>query len=287
MIEAKEITFSYGRHCPNVLQDLSMQLEPGRIYGLLGKNGTGKSTLLYLIAGLLFPQKGTLTFEGRKTRLRSIETLQDIFLVPEEFELPDITLSQYVKLNAPFYPKFDHTLLAECLREFNLPEALHLGRLSMGQRKKAFLSFALATGTRLLLMDEPTNGLDIPSKSQFRSVVARSMSDERSIVISTHQVRDVDMLIDHILMLDGNALRLDASTADVCRNLCFEMRTPGEADGVIYAEPTLSGMACVCRNTQGKDTQLNLELLFNAIINRPDLAEMICPRENRNTPHLT
>ena len=95
MIEAKEITFSYERHCPNVLQDLSMQLEPGKIYGLLGKNGTGKSTLLYLIAGLLFPQKGTLTFEGRKTCLRSIETLQDIFLVPEEFELPDITLSQY------------------------------------------------------------------------------------------------------------------------------------------------------------------------------------------------
>ena len=275
MIEAKEITFSYGRHCPNVLQDLSMQLEPGRIYGLLGKNGTGKSTLLYLIAGLLFPQQGTLTFEGRKTRLRSIETLQDIFLVPEEFELPDITLSQYVKLNAPFYPKFDHALLAECLREFNLPEALHLGRLSMGQRKKAFLSFALATGTRLLLMDEPTNGLDIPSKSQFRSVVARSMSDNRSIVISTHQVRDVDMLIDHILMLDGNALRLDASTADVCRNLCFEMRTPGEADGVIYAEPTLSGMACVCRNMQGKDTQLNLELLFNALIANPELVKLI------------
>lgn len=283
MIEAKQITFSYDRSSADVLQNLSMQLEPGRIYGLLGKNGTGKSTLLYLIAGLLFPQQGTLTFEGQETRLRSVSTLQDIFLVPEEFKLPNVTLSQFVKLNAPFYPKFDHALLAECLREFNLPEALHLGRLSMGQRKKAFLSFALATGTRLLLMDEPTNGLDIPSKSQFRSVVARSMSDERSIVISTHQVRDVDMLIDHILMLDGNALRLDASTADVCRNLRFEMRTPGEAEDVIYAEPTLSGMACVCRNTQGKDTQLNLELLFNALIANPELVKLIGKTMNTDT----
>lgn len=275
MIRVNDITFGYGRNGENVLQNFSLHLEKNKTYGLLGKNGTGKSTLLYLIAGLLTPKSGNVEMNETDMAKRSVDTLSEIYLVPEEFELPNISLDEYVNLNAPFYPNFDPALLKRCLAEFELPQDVHLGRLSMGQRKKAFISFALATNTRLLLMDEPTNGLDIPSKGQFRRVVSQSMNEERTIVISTHQVRDVDTLIDHIVMLHDSSLLLDASTADVCRTINFGQSHTADAPNTLYAEPTLSGYAVVSRNTEEEDSQLNLELLFNALLKNPEVRTII------------
>lgn len=148
--------------------DFSLRLEQNKVYGLLGKNGTGKSTLLYLISGLLRPAAGAVSCDSVATYKRRVETLQEIFLVPEEFDLPSMSLEKYVKLNAPFYPRFSREVLEACLKDFELTTDLKLQALSMGQKKKVFMSFALAANTRYLLMDEPTNGLDIPSKSQFR-----------------------------------------------------------------------------------------------------------------------
>lgn len=275
MIKVNNITFGYDRIGENVLQNFCLHLEKNKTYGLLGKNGTGKSTLLYLIAGLLTPQSGHVEMNGTNMAKRSVDTLSEIYLVPEEFELPDISLNEYVRLNAPFYPNFDPALLNRCLAEFELPQDVHLGRLSMGQRKKAFISFALATNTRLLLMDEPTNGLDIPSKGQFRRVVSQCMNEERTIVISTHQVRDVDTLIDHIVMLHGKSLLLDASTTDVCRAISFGQSHTADAPHTLYAEPTLSGYAVVSRNTEEEDSPLNLELLFNALLKNPEVRTII------------
>ena len=195
--------------------------------------------------------------------------LEEIFLVPEEFELPAMTLKRYVELMAPFYPKFSQERLEACLRDFELTADLDLGALSMGQKKKVFMSFALATNTRLLLMDEPTNGLDIPSKSQFRKTVAQNMSDDQTIIISTHQVHDVEALLDHILMLNQRELLLNASVQEIMDNYVFEYRQPGEMDGVLYAEPTLQGNAVMARRRDGQaETQVNLELLFNAVANK-------------------
>ena len=147
MIDVNQVSFSYGRRKPKVLDGFSMQLNQGAVYGLLGKNGTGKSTLLYLMAGLLRPQSGKVCYKGVDTMLRRPSTLQDMFLVPEEFALPNVSLKQYVKLNAPFYPNFSDELLRSCLRDFDMNEDIHLGELSMGQKKKAFMCFALATNT--------------------------------------------------------------------------------------------------------------------------------------------
>lgn len=272
MISVNDVSFRYGRKREWVLDHLTLHLESNKIYGLLGKNGTGKSTLLYLISGLLRPQRGTVTVDGCETQERRAEMLQDIFLVPEEFDMPHVSLRKYVEINAPFYPNFSEALLHDCLAQFELPQDLHLGRLSMGQKKKVFMSFALATQTRLLLMDEPTNGLDIPSKSQFRRVMANSMTEDRTFVISTHQVRDVDALIDHIVMLDGTRLLLDRSVADVCSRVRFEERTAGEpSEDVLYAMPSLHGTSAICRNPRGEDSPLNLELLFNALLSNPKL----------------
>ncbi len=186
--------------------------------------------------------------------------------MPEEFALPSISLEQYVRVNEPFYPRFSREVLEACLRDFELSTDLKLNSLSMGQKKKVFMSFALAANTKLLLMDEPTNGLDIPSKSQFRKVVAQNMREDRTLIISTHQVHDVESLLDHILILSQQQLLLDASVADITAKYTFEYRMPDEMGDAIYAEPSLQGNAVIAPRREGSaETQLNLELLFNAL----------------------
>ena len=267
MIEVENLSFSYGRRKSKVLEDFSMKLDKGSVYGLLGKNGTGKSTLLYLMAGLLRPQTGNVLYKGVDVKKRYPDTLQDMFLVPEEFALPNVSLKQYVKLNAPFYPNFSDELLNACLRDFDMNEDIHLGELSMGQKKKAFMCFALATNTSLLMMDEPTNGLDIPSKSQFRKVIASGMSDDKAVIISTHQVRDIDSLLDHVLIMDGTKLLLDESVATICEKLYFAEQGMNEpTDGALYVQPSVQGNSVILPNEYGEDSKMNLEVLFNAML---------------------
>ena len=268
MIQIKDIDFRYPSSKHLVFRDFSLELKENNIYGLLGKNGTGKSTLLYLISGLLRQQQGTVLVDGISAQDRKAEMLKDIFMVPEEFELPNVSLATYVKMNQGFYPNFSQEVLDRCLKDFDLPLSLKLNELSMGQKKKVFMSFALATGTRFLLMDEPTNGLDIPSKSQFRKVIANNMTEDRTLIISTHQVHDVESLLDHIIIMNQSQLLLDASVSDICEKYIFEYRNPQEMDDtVLYAEPTLQGNAAICKRQEGEqETQMNLELLFNAVI---------------------
>ena len=267
MMNVNQVSFGYGRKKAKVLDGFSMNLEKGSVYGLLGKNGTGKSTLLYLMAGLLRPQSGQILYKGVEVTKRYPETLQDMFLVPEEFALPNVSLKQYVKLNAPFYPRFSDELLKACLRDFDMNEDIHLGELSMGQKKKAFMCFALATNTSLLLMDEPSNGLDIPSKSQFRKVIASGMTDDKAVIISTHQVRDIDSLLDHVLIMDGSRLLLNESVASICDRLYFAEQGMNEpTHDALYVQPSLQGNSVILPNTYHEDSKLNLEVLFNAML---------------------
>ena len=209
MIDIKNVTFGYNKYC-NVLQDFSLQFKKGGIYGLLGKNGTGKSTLLYLMMGLLRPKQGEVKVDGVLSSMRLPEVLQDMFIVPEEYDLPRVPLRQYIKSLKPFYPKFSDELLERCLTVFDMNADVNLGSLSMGQKKKVYICIALATNTGYLLMDEPTNGLDILSKSQFRKAVIQGMSEDKTIIISTHQVHDVERTLDHVCIIDKNRVLLDA-----------------------------------------------------------------------------
>ena len=257
MIEVKNISFKYAGQKDLVFDDFSLELKQDNIYGLLGKNGTGKSTLLYLISGLLRPKAGSVRFDGVETKLRKPETLQEIFIVPEEFDLPSMSLEQYV---------ISSQVLEACLQDFELTTDIKLNALSMGQKKKVFMAFALATNTKVMLMDEPTNGLDIPSKSQFRKVVAQYMSGDRTLIISTHQVHDVESLLDHILILSPQKLLLNASVAEIQEKYTFEYRTPDDMADALYAEPSLQGNAVIAPRKEGSaETQVNLELLFNAV----------------------
>ena len=174
MICIENVTFGYNKY-HNVLEDFSMEFKQSGVYGLLGKNGTGKSTLQYLIAGLLRPFSGEVRVDGVLVAKRLPDTMQNIFFVPEEYKLPEVELLRYVKALKPFYPRFSDEILNGSLDKFDLTTDLYLGGLSMGQKKKVYMCIALAANTRYLLLDEPTNGMDILSKSQFRKAVISSM----------------------------------------------------------------------------------------------------------------
>ncbi len=267
MIEVSNLTFSYPGSKHKVFEDFSLQLADNRIYGLLGKNGTGKSTLLYLIAGLLKPKKGSVVVNGFEAKKRAPGFLEDIYIVPEEYDLPDMPLEAYVKIHKDFYPKFDGEILENSLKAFDFMGEINFKQLSMGQKKKVYMSFALASCCSLLLMDEPTNGLDIPSKALFRQVVAGNLPEQSSLIISTHQVHDVEQLLDHIIIMNSSKVLLNAATDDIIAQYSFAYRQPSEMDStVLYAEPSLQGNACIAQRKQGEaETQINLELLFNAV----------------------
>ena len=203
MIDISNVTFEYRKGKP-VLKDFSLSFPQGGVYGLLGKNGTGKSTLLYLISGLLRPRHGEVRVDGMLSANRQPQMLREIFLVPEEYDLPSVSLKSYTRALKSFYPRFSDELLRKCIEVFDLEMDMQLGTLSMGQKKKVYMCVALATGTRVLLMDEPTNGLDILSKSQFRKAVVQGMEEDKTVLVSTHQVHDVERLLDHVTIINGN-----------------------------------------------------------------------------------
>lgn len=271
MLEINSLTFSYSRRKSNVIDIPSMTFEQGGIYGLLGPNGAGKSTLLYLICGLLTPKRGSVTFNGVNTRLRRPSTLADIFLVPEEFELPKMRLSQYIGIWKGFYPRFSHDCLLRNLELFGIESDPRLDTLSMGQKKKTYMCIALAANTPLLIMDEPTNGLDIPGKISFRSFIASNMTDDRTIILSTHQVQDITSLIDHVAIIDRRSLLLNASIAGVCERLAFLTTTDPEIiSRALYSQPAINGYDVVVPAYDGNETDVNLTTLYQLVTTRPE-----------------
>ena len=265
----RNVTFGYKKK--QIFTDFSIEIERGKVCGLLGKNGAGKSTLLYLLTGLLTSKKGIVEYKGENVAMRKPSTLQDMFIVPEEFDLPNITLRKYVEINRAFYPSFSQEQLEKNLECFEMEKDVHLNQLSLGQKKKVFMSFALAANTSFLLMDEPTNGLDIPSKSQFRKFIASGMTDEKTILISTHQVQDVDKLLEQVIILDNNKVLLNSSVAKICEKLRFmESYNEKEVESALYASPSIQGYRLILENVNNEETSLNLETLFNATLSNPE-----------------
>jgi len=251
------------------LENLNLDLQRGRIYGLLGKNGAGKSTLLKNIVGLAFPLAGTCELDGHAAARRRPDTLQDLFFLPEEVQVPASTATQLAASTGIFYPRFDEAAFHEYLHELDVPSLTRLTALSYGQQKKVLIAFALATNTSLLVLDEPTNGLDIPSKVQFRKLVARALGEERCVIISTHQVRDLDSLIDTVLVLHERRIVLDATIDQLAEQLHFGTASVGAASpDVLYAEPSVRGQQ-VIRPSHGEIySKVDLELLFNALTSK-------------------
>lgn len=271
MIEITGLSFSYGRK--DLFRDMNLVLEPGNIYGLLGLNGAGKSTLLKLMTGLLFPTSGTLRALQYDPAKREPGLLSKLFVLPEELNAPGITDREYVRARAPLYPDFDYDRLERYLQAFDLPRGSKLTKLSYGQKKKFLLSFGLACNASLLMLDEPTNGLDIPSKGLFRRLVAEALTDRQIFIISTHQVRDVDSLIDPIVILHEGAVLFNYTLAQVTSQLrmSHSIAQPDDnAEGLLYSEPTVGGFSAVWKDKNAADGRVDLEVLFKSVIASPE-----------------
>lgn len=277
MIDIHKLQFRYSGAKHPVFQDFSLQIHEGSVVGLLAPNGVGKSTLLYLMTGLLLAKtgNGSIMVDGEDVTQRSHAALSQLYLLPEENTLPPTVLNKYVRARVPFYKDFSEEVLCSCLNEFGLPANPDIRELSMGQRKKVAISFAVATGTKYLLMDEPTNGLDIASKGQFRRIVAQHIADDRTLLLSTHQLADVEPLLDHFVMLGNNSengtaqLLLDSSVTDLTQQYVCDLRPSLSADDsdVLYSERCADGVRVLLRRQADDDeTPLNLELLYKYVI---------------------
>lgn len=268
MIQLKNVNFGYKKSNP-LFRDLNLELSAGHIYGLLGKNGAGKSTLMKIMCGLRFAQSGVVSVMEQPAQWRYPAMLQDIYFLGEEVSAPDLTVKEFISIYSKMYPNFDHQQMDVYLREFEIPDdSKHLiSKMSYGQKKKVMIAFALATNVKVLMMDEPTNGLDIPSKSIFRKVMTMATDEQRLFLISTHQVRDLHSLIDSILVLDSGEIVINSTTEEITDKLVFRVvDSLEEAPDAIYSEDTLRGIYTVSPNVNQMESKLDLELFFNAVL---------------------
>ena len=271
MIKIENMDFGYVKN-RMLFQDLNLTMAKGHVYGLLGKNGAGKTTLLKILSGLRFPLNGTVEVMDNNACLRKADMLQNLYLLQEEMFVPHLKIKSYVNAYAPFYPNFSREQFENYLNEFDVAGLeQHIDRLSQGQKKKVLVSFALAANTPILLMDEPTNGMDIPSKSVFRRLVASAADENRLMVISTHQVRDLFSLIDVVSIIDRGQMILNASLEQITDKLLFDIDNQLTADGeVFYTEETPRGVCQVKKNVNHLDSKLDLEILFNALMSNKE-----------------
>lgn len=268
MIEIKDLAFSYGK--TPILKSITTTLEEGRIYGLLGENGVGKTTLLTLLCGLKKVCSGSITTDGENPFDRTPTLLQNQFYLPDEVLPVAMKAECFAKERGAFWSDYDHAKFLEIMKEFENDPAKKMNQMSAGQLKKTYISLALACGCKYIFMDEPTNGLDIPSKTQFRSAIMKYTSDDSTIVISTHQVRDLENIIDPIIILDRQDVLLNASVEEITSKLYFDYGTQLHPES-LYSEQLPGGFIQVYPNTTGEDSKINVEALFNAVHKNKEL----------------
>ncbi len=268
MININNLAFSYGS--APVLKNITMKLEEGKIYGLLGENGVGKTTLLTLLCGLKKPVSGSIDIDGINPFKRDPELYRELYYVPDEVMPLHQKARLFAKNTGVFWPEFSMDLFLTIMKEMEVDPDQKMDAMSAGQLKKTYLSFALASRARYIFMDEPTNGLDIPSKSQFRSAITKYTAEDSTIVISTHQVRDLENIIDPIIILDKQDVLVNASLEKIASKLTFDYGTTLHPES-LYSEQLPGGFIQVLLNEDGQETKVNIEALFNAVHKHKDL----------------
>lgn len=258
----EKLGFSYGQ--VPVLKNITMNLEPGKIYGLLGENGVGKTTLLTLLAGLKKPLQGSIDIDGSAPYSRTPQVLENQFYLADEMLPVPMKATEYARITGEFWPNYKQDTFEEIMELFENTSDKKMSEMSTGQLKKTYISLALALGCKYLFLDEPTNGLDIPSKAQFRSALMKYTGEDSTIVISTHQVRDLENIIDPIIILDRQDVLLNASLEDISRKLYFDYGTQLHPES-LYSEQLPGGFIQVYPNAEGADSKVNIEALFNAV----------------------
>jgi ABC-2 type transport system ATP-binding protein len=270
MVKINDLIFGYGQQ--GLFKGINLEFQPGRIYGFLGKNGAGKTSLFKIICGLLLPQQGTSFVLEHSSAARLPAMLENIFLVPEAFYLPAVSLQTYVDLYAPFYPRFDRNLFAGMLKELELIGNPKLTALSYGQKKKFLLAFGMAANCPVLLLDEPTNGLDIPSKRVLRKQLAAILSPDKTIIIATHQVKEIENVFDSLVIIEQGKILLDSTLDKIARALqCRIVPSLAACPDCIYYEQIPGGYAVISKNDTDAEDKMDIEFLFNAVLNQSSI----------------
>lgn len=268
MIQIENLGFSYGSAL--VLKNITMTLQPGKIYGLLGENGVGKTTLLTLLCGLKKVKSGSISVDGLDPYGRSPELLSEQYYLADEMTARPVKAEEYAASTGPFWPKYSHGRFMEIMDLFGTDPGKKMNAMSEGQLKKTYIAFALSLGCRYLYLDEPTNGLDIPSKAQFRSALMKYGSDDSTVVISTHQVRDLENIIDPIIILDKQDVLLNAGIEEIAGRLYFDYGSTLHPES-LYSEQLPGGFIQVYPNPDGAESKVNIEALFNATYKHKEL----------------
>jgi ABC-2 type transport system ATP-binding protein len=276
MLKVDKISFSYGN--TPCLEKISLNLEEGKIYGLLGENGVGKTTLLTLLSGLKNVQTGNIDVDGFTPYKRDPDFLSSIFYLPDEVTPLNSTAVSFAKEKGRFWPCFSQDKFMEIMQVFEMDPNQKMNAMSAGQLKKTWISFALACSTKYLFLDEPTNGLDIPSKAQFRKALMTYTCEDSTIVISTHQVKDLENIIDPIIILDKRDVLLNATVEEITSKLYFDYGTTLNPDS-LYTEQLPGGFIQVYPNATGEESKLNVEALFNTVHKHKELVKGIFSHE--------
>lgn len=271
MLTVQNVHYAYNRKS-ELFTGLDFSLTAGKICGLLGKNGAGKSSLLRLITGAYFPKEGSITFQENDVTKRKVSSLEAMYFLQEDSELPNYQIQRYLSLYAPFYPNFNHEIFNNVMVKFEVPMDSKIKDLSFGQKKKFHVAFALATQVKLLIMDEPTNGMDIPSKSVFRSVVSESLGEDQSIIISTHQIRDLGQLLDTIVLIQDGKIILDEDLYQLSEQFnCQYISGNSIPENSLYSEPVAGGNMVLLNTTKDAPGEIDIEVLFNGIVSNPSI----------------
>ncbi len=272
MIQIKDLGFAYGEK--PVLKNISMNLEEGRIYGLLGENGVGKTTLLTLLCGLKKPRTGTIDIEGADPYDRKPSFLSEQYYLSDEVEAVNMKAVDYAANYGIFWKNFDMDKFIEVMAVLENDPHQKMNKMSFGQLKKTYIAFALACNPKYLFMDEPTNGLDIPSKTNFRKAVTKYTREDSIILISTHQVRDLENIIDPIIILDRQDVLLNATLEEISGKLYFDYGTEPVEDA-LFSEMIPGGNIQVILNRTGEESKVNIEALFNTVQKHKELIKGI------------
>ena len=267
MIKIENISYGYKSNHP-IFNDISLEIGNG-IYGLLGENGVGKTTLIHLLCGLLFPWKGECSIDGMNPAKREPALLSRYFFLPEEMQMPSESISAFATRHSAFYPHFNHKEFEQNLEELKIDRKQKLSAVSYGQQKKAMLAYAFALHTPLLILDEPTNGLDITSRQALKRIISRSIDDDSTLLISTHQAHDFENLLDHLIILGEGEILLNRSLDEISQRLLFA-RTDSLPEDSIYSEQELPGYFSVLPNEEEEENTPDIGLLYKAVLQVPE-----------------
>jgi ABC-2 type transport system ATP-binding protein len=215
LLNIRNLSKSFGRKA--ILKNFDLTLERGKVYGLLGKNGAGKTTLIRMILGVIPQDSGEINYKGQKLKFGDAAYKREIGFIPEDSIFYSwMTIKELLKFNSSFYPKWNKTKAEEYLDRLSLDDKVKIKHLSRGMKLKVGLVVALAAEPEFLVLDDPTSGLDVPTRQDFsRDIIREILEGGTTILFSSHLVHELEGIIDKLGILQTGRLVIEDEYSSV------------------------------------------------------------------------